>query len=48
MTKYAEIVIRYSRYMPSTSLFFLRGAIEKAVEGYTPKLQVRTEEELKP
>lgn len=51
MTRYAEIVIRYSRHMPPTSLFFLKQSIERIAESYTPKLSVRIEkvdeEELK-
>lgn len=39
-----EIVIRYNpRYMPPTSLFFLKRDIERVVVGFTPKLNVRME-----
>jgi len=42
-TDYCEIVIRYTRKMPSTSLFLLKQDIERIISGFTPKLKVRTE-----
>lgn len=39
-----EIVIRYQkRWMPPTSLFFLKRRLEQIGESFTPKLKVRTE-----
>lgn len=42
--KYCEVVIYYNkRNMPLTSLVFLKADIKRILDGFTPKLKVRTE-----